>query len=48
MICEDCKEELVKASIELSDGDWIVAWLCECEPDLKAIRKGKESWAQDD
>jgi hypothetical protein len=31
MICRDCGEIMIKSAIQNEEGDWRVAWLCDCE-----------------
>lgn len=28
--CPDCKEKMIRASMQLEDDSWIVVWLCKC------------------
>lgn len=36
-VCPDCEQEMTKATIEIEPDEWIIVWLCDCEPDWEYI-----------
>ncbi len=29
-VCPECGEEMVRAHIDMEDGEWMIVWLCSC------------------
>lgn len=43
-ICPECKETMVKAKEENSEGDWDVRWLCGCTVNVERKPNEEGKW----